>query len=65
MEVLFEREVSAEKFAEEMERFFMYHSLRKQKVINNLHDELKTQSQIKQKLITTHIEALPKEYKAS
>jgi hypothetical protein len=29
MEVLFEKEVSAEKFAEEMERFFMYHSLRK------------------------------------
>lgn len=51
IETLFTQNVSAERFAAEIERFFLYHSIRKTKVIQTLQEQQKTQRQTRQKLI--------------
>jgi hypothetical protein len=41
IETLFVQNVSAERFATEIERFFLYHSIKKTKVIQTLQSQLK------------------------
>ena len=43
METLFAQNVSAVRFAQEIERFFLYHSIRKTKVIQTLQEQLKNE----------------------
>lgn len=56
--------MSAERFAAEIERFFLYHSIRKTKVIQTLQEQQKTQRQTRQRLIAQQMQA-PREYISS
>lgn len=51
IETLFNEQVTADRFSSEIERFFLYHSIRKTKVIQTLEEQLKTEKINHQKMV--------------
>jgi hypothetical protein len=63
IETLYLQNASVERFSQEIERFFFYHSIRKTKVIQNLSEQYKGQRQVRQQLVNGHLRGTaPKEY---
>ena len=66
IETLYDRQVSAETFAAEIERYFFYHSIRKTKVIQQLQEQLQDQKKAQSKLVKNQDNGkTPKEYLSS
>ena len=63
IETLYLQNVSVKRFAEEIERFFFYHSIRKTKVIQNLQESYRAQKNKQSRLVSGHLRgSTPKEY---
>lgn len=65
METLFEQSVNAERFSAEIERYFLYHSIRKTKVIQALQEQYRGQNLKRERLISSKVNRAPREYVSS